>query len=69
MTPLGTKGIVLIEEVVFTFMPYQSIGVIHPVFFWGEVKLWPIKINVILMHFPCISVSYFVATVLDSLCA
>ncbi len=42
MTPLGAKGIMLKKEVILTVMPYQAIGIIHPIFRRREMKLWPI---------------------------
>ena len=30
----------LIEEVIFTFVKKQSVGIVNPIFFWGEVSAW-----------------------------
>lgn len=44
MAPLGAKGVVLKKQVIFTLMPHQAVGVIHPVFSWSEVKLWAVLV-------------------------
>jgi hypothetical protein len=38
IAPENSRWIVLIEEVIFTFIEEQSIGIIHPVARRGEMK-------------------------------
>ena len=38
MAPLGSKWIMLIKKMIFAPMKYKAIGIIHPVFYRGEMK-------------------------------
>src|SRR5580698_3511207 len=42
VSPNIAERVVLIEEMVFSFVVYQSIGVVRPVGCWGKMNLRPI---------------------------
>ena len=46
VSPLVTKGIVLVKQVVLTLIVDQSVGIVHPVFFRGEVVGGTVKLSV-----------------------
>ena len=50
VSPLVAVRIVLIKQVVFAVKIHKSVRVVHPVHFWGEMKLWAIGLFIIVFR-------------------